>query len=75
MTTMMPVTLAKASSTIERPVGLLRVAEAAAIAGVSIATLNLRIRKGVLRAWGRPRRVSLDDVLVPFVPPVKSNLM
>ena len=65
---MMPMTLAQARSTIERPVGLMRVADAAAVAGVSIETLNRRIRAGRLLAFGRPRRVCLDHVLAPFVP-------
>jgi hypothetical protein len=78
MISMMPMTIAEARRTIERvarPVGLMRVTEAAAIAGVSIETLNRRIRAGRLQAFGRPRRVCLDDVLAPFVPVAKQKVM
>jgi hypothetical protein len=71
---MMPMTLAQARSAIARPVGLMRVAEAAAIAGVSVETLNRRIRVGQLPAWGRPRRVCLDHVLQPFMPRAESSV-
>jgi hypothetical protein len=46
----------------------LRVAEAAAIAGLNPETLRRRIRRGELPAWGSPRRVALNDVLQQFVP-------
>jgi hypothetical protein len=68
---MMPTTVTEARRTLERfarPVGLMRVAEAALVAGVSVETLNRRIRTGRLPAWGRPRRVCLDHVLQPFMP-------
>jgi hypothetical protein len=74
---MMPMTITEARSTIERvmrPVGLIRVSEAATIAGVSVETLNRRIRRGLLHAWGCPRRVCLDQILTPFVPASDKNV-
>ena len=48
--------------------GLMRISEAAAFAGVCAETLRRRVRRGELPAWGRPRRVALNDVLQQFEP-------
>jgi hypothetical protein len=47
---------------------MMKVSDAAAIAGVNPETLRRRIRRGQLQAWGSPRRVALNDVLQQFVP-------
>jgi hypothetical protein len=51
------------------PFGLMKVVEAAAIAGLNPETLRRRIRRGELAAWGSPRRVALADVMQQFEPP------
>ncbi|MBS1856113.1 MAG: hypothetical protein JST11_12160 [Acidobacteria bacterium] len=48
--------------------GLLKISEAAMVAGVNPETLRRRVRRGELAAWGFPRRVALADVLAQFVP-------
>jgi len=50
------------------PPGLMKIADAAAIAGVNPETLRRRVRRGELAAWGSPRRVALGDVLQQFIP-------
>jgi hypothetical protein len=50
------------------PPGLLKIADAAAVAGVHAETLRRRVRRGQLAAWGSPRRVALADVLRQFIP-------
>lgn len=46
---------------------LMRVQDAAYAAGMNAETIRRRIRSGVLRAWGRPARVLLADLLPPYV--------
>lgn len=46
----------------------MRVPEAAMLTGHNPETLYRRIRRGELRAWGRPFRVALDDVLLMYLP-------
>ena len=67
--------LKKAAKVLEAvsPMELMRVSQAAAIAGLNKETLNRRIRKGELPAWGFPRRVRLEDVLKPYTPPDASQ--
>ena len=68
---MMPTTISGAWTIDERagrPVLLYRVREAALIVGMNPATIRRRIRRGEIRAWGRPQKVSLDDVLPIYVP-------
>jgi excisionase family DNA binding protein len=62
--------LAEARKLLRRtaPPGLLRISEAAAVAGVHPETLRRRVRKGELPAWGSPRRVRREDVLKQFIP-------
>jgi hypothetical protein len=48
--------------------GLMRISEAALVAGVCAETLRRRVRRGELAAWGSPRRVAIGDVLEQFVP-------
>jgi hypothetical protein len=57
------------------PPGLLKIAEAAAVAGVHAETLRRRVRRGELAAWGSPRRVALTDVLRQFIPPVMREVV
>jgi hypothetical protein len=45
-----------------------KIAEAAAIAGVNSETIRRRVRRGELAAWGSPRRVALGDVLRQYIP-------
>jgi excisionase family DNA binding protein len=49
--------------------GLMKISEAAALTGLHPETLRRRVRRGELRAWGFPRRVSLSDVMKQFIPP------
>lgn len=49
-------------------VGLMKISEAALIAGLNPETLRRRVRRGDLAAWGSPRRVALADVMAQFVP-------
>ena len=63
--------LVEAKKTLERipaPSGLMRVPEAAMLTGHNPETLYRRIRRGELRAWGRPFRVALDDILPMYLP-------
>jgi hypothetical protein len=63
--------LAEATKVLERispPSGLMRVTEAAMLTGHNPETLRRRIRRGELRAWGRPYRVAISDVLPMFMP-------
>jgi hypothetical protein len=50
------------------PAGLMRISEAALVAGVCAETLRRRVRRGELAAWGSPRRVALADILEQFMP-------
>lgn len=50
------------------PMGLMKISEAALVAGVCAETLRRRVRRGELAAWGSPRRVSIKDILQQFVP-------
>jgi hypothetical protein len=68
---MMPTTLTEAHTTIDhavRPGGLYCVREAAMMVGLNPETVRRRIRRGEIRAWGRPQRISLDDLLPIYVP-------
>jgi hypothetical protein len=49
--------------------GLMKISEAAAMAGCHPETLRRRVRRGELAAFGFPRRVALADVLKQFIPP------
>ena len=49
--------------------GLMKISQAAALAGLHPETLRRRVRRGELTAWGFPRRVALADVLEQFNPP------
>jgi hypothetical protein len=49
------------------PERLMKVSEAAMVAGLNPETLRRRIRLGQLRAWGFPRRVLIEDVLPPVL--------
>lgn len=48
--------------------GLMKISQAAALAGCHVETLRRRVRRGELAAWGFPRRVALSDVLRQFDP-------
>ena len=68
---MMPTTISGAWSIDERavrPIALYRVREAAMIVGMNPETIRRRIRRGEIRAWGRPQKVSLDELLPIYVP-------
>src|SRR4051794_6649235 len=45
------------------PMGLMKISEAAAIAGVCAETLRRRVRRGELAAWGNPRRVAREAAI------------
>jgi hypothetical protein len=47
---------------------LLRVREAAMMVGLNPETVRRRIRRGEVRAWGKPQKVSLDDLLPLYLP-------
>jgi hypothetical protein len=49
--------------------GLMKISEAAALAGVNPETLRRRVRRGELPGWGFPRKVSYADVMKQFIPP------
>jgi hypothetical protein len=51
------------------PFGLMRISQAAALAGLHPETLRRRIRRGELAAWGFPRRVAYADVVRQYEPP------
>jgi hypothetical protein len=51
---------------IATPERLLKVNDAALVAGLNPETIRRRIRRGQIRAWGFPHRVLLDDVLQPY---------
>ncbi len=55
--------------TIPPPHGLMRVNDAAAAAGIHPETVRRRIRRGEVRAWGRPRQVLVSDLLPQYQPP------
>ena len=68
---MMRTTISDARTTLERavrPNGLYRVREAAMMIGLNPETIHRRIRRGEIRAWGRPQKVSLDDLLPIYMP-------
>lgn len=48
--------------------GLMKVSDAAALAGLHPETLRRRIRRGELVAWGSPRKVAYADVMRQFMP-------
>ena len=50
-------------------IGLMKISEAAQLAGLHPETIRRRVRRGELAAWGNPRRVDLNDLLKLFVPP------
>ena len=50
------------------PFGLMKISEAAALAGLHPETLRRRVRRGELRAWGFPRKVRYADVMQQFIP-------
>jgi hypothetical protein len=65
---MMPTTIPKARSTVERaitPGATYKVAEAALMVGLHKETIHRRIRAGKLKAWGSPQRVAIADLLAP----------
>jgi len=73
---MMPMTIDQAQSTVEqalRPSALYRVREAALMVGLNPETIHRRIRLGQIRAWGRPQRVALEDLLPIYVPEHTGN--
>ena len=62
---------AAAQSTLDRavrPAGLYRVREAALMVGLNPETIRRRIRRGEIRAWGRPQKIALDDLLPIYLP-------
>ena len=64
-------TISGARTTLERvvrPYALYRVREAAMMVGMNPETIRRRIRRGEIPAWGRPQKVSLDDLLPIYVP-------
>jgi hypothetical protein len=48
--------------------GLMKISEAAALAGLHPETLRRRVRRGELPAWGFPRKVAYTDVMKQFEP-------
>jgi hypothetical protein len=46
--------------------GLMRAADAAALAGLNPETVHRRVRRGQVPAWDNPRRVRLVDLLVVY---------
>ena len=50
------------------PSGLMRVPEAARLAGHSPFVVWRRIRAGTLKAYGRPQKIFVEDLLQPVTP-------
>ena len=50
------------------PRGLMRVPEAAMLVGLNPFVIWRRIRAGKIKAFGRPRRIFVEDLLEPVVP-------
>jgi excisionase family DNA binding protein len=68
---MTPTTITDAQTTLEqavRPAGLLRVREASMMVGLNRETVRRRIRRGEIRAWGRPQKIPFDELMPIYVP-------
>jgi hypothetical protein len=48
--------------------GLMKITEAAALAGCHPETLRRRVRRGELTAWGSPWKVAYADVMRQYEP-------